>query len=552
MIHYGAAYWRFQADEAAIARNARRPAVDRAAPAPAPAPAPAARKARRRRAARAARPRPAPIALASAVTAEVSLADAVTAAVAGDAAYRQLVLSPPAGTIVRDGVLWDAAARRMYVPNDAALRTRILSHCHDDPTGAHFGRDKTLAAVQRRFHWTGLSTAVEQYVASCDSCQRNKPSQQLTPGALMPLPLPDRPCREWTNDAVTGLPRTKRGNDAIQVYVERLCKLKHFVASRKSDGAKEMAANFVHTVVRAHGVPDAIVSDRDPRFTAKYYAEFAKLIGVQVRMSTARHPQSDGQSEREIRTLTTALRAYCNAHQDDWDDYLDMLELGFNSAVQSSTQRSPFELLYGMAPRLPIDVALAPLTPVNPAAIDRAARMRDALTVARRHLLAAQAHQSRNASRRTASFAVGDLVLLSTDGIALRGTDNKLTSRFVGPFAITAVVNANAYTIDLPPQLSALHPTFNIDKLKRYVVSANFATRPRQSARPPPTAVADSNGDAEWEVDHITAQRRRGRAVQYLVRWKGYPVEESTWQSRADLAGAADALRDWERRTGMN
>jgi hypothetical protein len=102
----------------------------------------------------------------------------------------------------------------------------------------------------------------------------------------MPLPLPEQPFQEWTQDAVTGLPMTKRGNDAIQVYVERLCKLKHFVAGHKSDGAKELAASFVHTVVRAHGVPLAIVSDRDPRFTASYYAELSKLLGTDLRMST--------------------------------------------------------------------------------------------------------------------------------------------------------------------------------------------------------------------------------------------------------------------------
>jgi len=250
--------------------------------------------------------------------------------------------------------------------------------------GAHFGRDKTLAAVKERFVWDGMTSAVERYIATCDSCQCNKPSQQATPGLLMPLPISERPCQAWTQDAVTGLPKTKRGHDAIQVYVERLCKLKHFAASRKSAGATELAASFVHTVVRPHGVPASIVSDRDPRFTAHFYAELTKLMGTTLHMSTARHPQSDGQSEHEIRTLITSLRAFCNEHQDD--DYLDMLELGFNSAVQAFTQRSPYELLYGVKPRLPIDVALARVAPRVPAAIDRAQRMQDALCFVREQL----------------------------------------------------------------------------------------------------------------------------------------------------------------------
>ena len=113
---------------------------------------------------------------------------------------------------------------------------------------------------------------------------------------------------EWSQDAVTGLPTTKRGNDAIQVYVDRFSKLKHFSAMTKKATASDLARDFVHTVVRPHGVPEAIVSDRDPRFTGTYYPLLMQLMGTTLNMSTARHPQSDGQTEREIKTLITALR----------------------------------------------------------------------------------------------------------------------------------------------------------------------------------------------------------------------------------------------------
>src|SRR5208337_4585839 len=218
----------------------------------------------------------------SAVRTTSSLTPDITASALADPAYRSMVADPPAHLTVLAGLLFDG--ERLVVPNDEALRTRVLAACHDDVTGAHFGRDKTLAAVKRRFTWDGLSSAVEAYVASCDSCQRNKPSQQLTPGPLMPLPIPERPCAAWSQDAVTGLPRTKRGHDAIQVYVERLCK--YFAASHKSDGAVELATSFVHTVVRQHGVPESVVSDRDPRITANYYAELSRLMGTELHMST--------------------------------------------------------------------------------------------------------------------------------------------------------------------------------------------------------------------------------------------------------------------------
>ena len=464
-----------------------------------------------------------------------------------DTDYAARLKDPPEGYHADDGALWHGNI--LCVPDDLTLRTRLLAECHDSITGAHFGRDKTLEAMKSRFEWNGMATAVDKYVSTCDQCQRNKESQQLTPGLLMPLPIPDRPCLSWTNDAVTGLPKTKRGHDAIQVYVERLIKLKHFAATHSTDGAAEMASTFVHTVVRTHGVPESLVSDRDPRFTAHFYAELTKLMGITLNMSTARHPQSDGQSEREIRTLITALRAFCNDHQNDWDDYLDMIELGFNSAPQASTGRSPFELLYGMKPRLPVDVALASFNPKNPAAINRAEQMQTALRFAREHLMSAQERQVLNADRhrRTVHFAVGDRVLLTTEGLQLRNFSNKLCSRYIGPFTVTAVVNVNAYTLELPPQLQALHPTFNVDKLKPYRNGiASFPDRPQRHNRPPPTAEADSNGDREYEVEHIVAKRKKGRAYEYLVAWKGYPAEENSWEPRQSLVGAADRLAEFE------
>jgi hypothetical protein len=305
-----------------------------------------------------------------------------------------------------------------------------------------------------------------------------------------------------------------------------------------------------------HGVPRSLVSDRDPRFTAHFYKELARLMGTVLNMSTSRHAQTDGQSEREIQTLIASLRSFCNDHQDDWDDYLDMLELGFNSSVQASTQHSPHGLLYGTEPRLPIDVALDGLVPRVPAAMDRATRMKEALDHARGQLAKAQEHQKKNADRhrRELTLAVGDQVLLSTEGLQLRNFDNKLCSRYVGPFAVTRVVNPNAIELTLPPQMQALHPVFNISRLKPYVPSrSEFATRPQRYDRPPPEADADSNGDRLYEVERLVACRKRGRTRDYLVAWKGYPPEENTWEPRASVVRTArEALVEFESTHGVD
>jgi hypothetical protein len=470
----------------------------------------------------------------------------IRVAAEADPEYQRLLQAPPPQETADTGVLFNAAGR-MRVPNDAVLRTRILAELHDSPTGAHCGRDRLLAELQKRFFWPGMAAQAEQYVLSCDSCQRNKHSKQLTPGLMMPLQLPEEPCLHWTTDAVCGLPKTKAGYDAIQVYVDRLTKLKRFARARTSDGSVQLADNTLRTIVGPHGMPKSLVSDRDPRITAKFWKELSRLLGSSVDLSTAQHPQSDGQSEREIQTLSTALRHYANAMGNDWDQFLPALELAFNSKQQASTGASPFALVYGSEARLPIDCALDEFetrASKVPAAGERAQRMQKAMDLARSKAEQAQARQKRHADRhrRMLRLKPGDQVLLATDGLQLRSGTHKLTSRYVGPFKVIGCVNDNAVTLELPPLLGALHPTFNISRLKVYRNGRPaFPSRP-QRLEQPPAVDHDTNGVARYEVESVLAQRGGARRCELLVRWKGYGAEDDQWKLRSELAREAPAM----------
>jgi transposase InsO family protein len=474
-----------------------------------------------------------------------SLAEAARKAAAADKEYQQWLAQPPSGMVVENGLLFDQR-ERLRVPNDDRLRTRFLAELHDSVTGVHCGRDRMLAEAQRRYEWRGMATSVEQYVATCEECQRNKASKQLTPGLLMPLPLPEEPCLYWTTDAVTGLPKSKNGYDAIQVFVDRLTKLKHFVPTRTTDTAEQLAAATLRAIISQHGMPKSIVSDRDPRITSKFWKELSRLLGSEVSMSTAHHPQSDGQSEREIQTLTTALRAYVNQRANDWDEYLPAVELGFNSKKQASTGSTPFMLVYGNEARVPIDCALDEMRPAPtvPAAADRAARMKEALDFARSNAERAQEKQKRLADRhrRLVQLKEGDRVLLSTDGLQLRAGTHKLTARYIGPFKVIGKVNDNAVTLELPPLLEALHPTFNISRLKLYHDGHRlFPDRPQRLTQPP-AVETDTNGDKLYEVECILAQRGTRNRREMLVRWKGYGAEDDQWRPRGELTQQAPAL----------
>ena len=453
---------------------------------------------------------------------------------------------------IQNGLLYHGN-NRLCVPNDIPLRTRLLHECHDVPLAGHLGKDKTLELVKRRFYWPGMDNDISKYVTSCDACQRNKPSQQAKMGPLKPLPIPVRPWQQFSMDLITQLPRSRSGKDAIVVYVDKLTKMTHYAATTTTVTALELARITIQEVVRLHGVPEDILSDRDPRFMAKFWRAFWSQLGTTLTPSTAYHPQTDGQTERQNRTLEEMMRAVINFQQTDWDEHLAVAELAFNNSVHASTGFTPFYLNCGQEVQMPLDYAIASAAnPINnPEAAVRIRRLHADLERARMHIEQAQQRQARyaDAHRRAVTFQVGDSVLLSTEHLRFVGSDTrtpKFTYKFIGPFKIKRVVNENAYELDLPPQLQ-IHPVLNISRLKVYHNGQRlFPNRPVPDSRPPPEVILE-DGAAVFEVESILAKRGNGRrGTEYLVKWKGYPLWESTWEPSSSLSQIPSVIREFE------
>ena len=442
---------------------------------------------------------------------------------------------------------------RLCIPPDDQLRTQLISECHDSQLAGHLGRDKTAEQLRRRFYWQGMDEEVRQYVLTCSACQRNKPSQQLPGGLLMPLEIPPRAWHTVSMDFITQLPRSKTGNDCIVVFVCKLIKRVIYVACKTACSAPQVAQLFMRHVVREHGMPTRIISDRDPRFTASFWKSFWSTLGTTLAMSTAYHPQTDGQTENSNKTLEQILRSVVDFNQTDWDELLPAAEMAVNNSKNATTGYSPFYLDTGRDMQLPLDAAIAPLhgTNSNPAAADATERWARALDAARSNIAAAQGRQTRYADlhRRVVEFKVGDRVLLSIKHLSLVGDgrrSKKLTSRFVGPYAVTEVVNRNAYRLELPPELK-IHPVVNVTQLKPWREGSHcqqFPYRPDPIPRPPPEAT-DQFGQDMFEVERIVGHRRvRGRD-EYHVKWKGFPDEESSWEPISSLESAAEAIAEF-------
>jgi hypothetical protein len=354
-------------------------------------------------------------------------------------------------------------------------------------------------------------------------------------------------------DLITSLPQSRSGFDAIVVFVDRLSKTIRAAPTHTTCTASELARIMLREVARHHGLPKSIVSDRDPRFVAHFWQSLWEMLRTKLNMSTSYHAQTDGQTERANRTLEDALRAYVNSQQDDWDELLPLMEMAYNNSIQASTGFSPYFLSHGheMATCLSRAMQRTDNIPHSaPAAGELLRRWEEAMNAAKEHILKAQERQRKYADqhRRHVTFAVGDRVLLSTENLRERMTGApKLLERFIGPYAVKRVISSTAYELDLPKSMR-LHPVFHVHLLRPYIDSkAAFPDRVPYHARPAP-AVKSTDAEPEWEVEAVLKKSVRGRKTYYLVKWKGYPTEDVSWEPEDHLANSQRIIQEFEER----
>jgi len=435
--------------------------------------------------------------------------------------------------------LTEGESERLCVPNDKALRTQILHDCHDSPVSGHPGFDRTYELVHRRFYWPNMDVTVKRYVSTCDSCQRTKPRSAASKDVLHPLSIPAGIWESVSMDFITHLPVTARGFDSIFVIVDRLSKMAHFVPALATDTAEDSAKRFFQSVFRLHGLPRDIVSDRDPKFTGSFWRALTEFLGIKLNMSTAYHPQSDGQTERTNRTLEQYLRHYVNFTHDDWDELLTPAEFAYNNAVHTSTGMSPFEFCSGRKPTsFPTATAASPGLGRVPTAAELSSRFQTLLGIARdrmHHAQEQQAAQANKLAREEISFQPGDLVRLSTEHYrddVLGQASPKLTDRFIGPFPIVEMVSPGAYRLKLPAKYNRIHPVIPVSSLALYRPTVEDEFPGRVPPRPGPVIV---DGEEEFVVEKILETREWRRKTQYLVKWKGYPRNEATWEPASNV-----------------
>ncbi|KAD4384647.1 hypothetical protein E3N88_24815 [Mikania micrantha] len=359
---------------------------------------------------------------------------------------------------------------RIWIPRYGGLREVVMDEAHKSRYSVHPGSDKMYHDLKTTYWWPNMKAEIATYVSKCLTCSKVKVEYQKPSGLLQQPELPMWKWEQISMDFITKLPKTASGCDTIWVIVDRLKKSAHFLPIKETDKLDKLTRIYLKEVVTRHGVPISIISDRDSRFTTHFWKSLHKALGTRLEMSTAYHPQTDGQSERTIQTLEDMLRASVIDFGSSWETHLPLVEFSYNNSYHTSIQAAPFEALYGRKCRSPIcwaEVGDSQLT--GPELVHETT---EKILQIRKRMAATRDRQKSYADKRRKplEFQVGDRVLLKVSpwkGVIRFGKRGKLNPRYIGPFEITKRIGPVAYELNLPVELSSVHNVFHISNLKK-------------------------------------------------------------------------------------
>ena len=422
---------------------------------------------------------------------------------------------------------------RIYVPKDKSLRMEIIRQYHESVATGHPGIYGTMELIRRDYWWPGMFVMSKNFVQNCAICQQNKINTHPTVPSIMPIKSigDGRPFSMITVDFITDLPES-RGYDSIMMVVDHGCTKGVIITPcTKTIDALGTAQLFADHVYKRFGLPQVIISDRGTQFASKLFQDVCQILGIKHKMSTAYHPQTDGETERENQNLEAYLRIFCANEPTAWSRYLATAEFARNIRTHSVTKKSPFFVMMGYEPRpFPDTWKMSKTLALQ----DRLLVMKNARQEAQSaHDLARQKMTDR-VTRGYLPFKLGEKVWLEGKNLKIGYQSRKLAPKREGPFEITKVNGPLTYSLKLPKTWK-IHNNFHASLLTRYKTGIEG-----KQATPPPPDIIDE--EEQWEVEAIISHRQTRSGVRYLIKWKDWPNSENTWEPRTNLRKANDLL----------
>jgi hypothetical protein len=414
--------------------------------------------------------------------------------------------------------------RRIWIGGNTTLQTKLISVLHQSAVGGHSGITATHQRVKKLFAWTGLRSAVEDFVRQCEVCQHAKHEHTKPAGKLQPLPIPEVPWQDISMDFVEGFPKSD-GFEVIMVVVDRLTKFAHFIPLKHPFTAVHVANALWDNVIMIHGVPLTIVSDRDKIFTSSIWRDMLSTAGTKLLYSTAYHPQTDGQTECVNQCLEMYLRTAVHETPRQWRRWLPAAEFWYNSSPHASINCSPFKALFGREPNL--GAMLSWPEDSTGQDIDWAAHT----VMLQAHMANAQERFKKKADRNRTEreFNEGDQVLLKLQPYAQSTVANrlcrKLAYKFYGPFTVEQRIGSLAYKLTLPTE-ARIHSVFHVSQLKPF--TPKYIPVFSDLAHPPDLQATDLCPTAI--LDRRLRKKGNDLVVQIKVQWGNLSPDSATWE----------------------
>jgi len=424
------------------------------------------------------------------------------------------------------------AIKKTFLSDDPEVCQQVLHSLHDSPAAGHPGITNTWELVREHYEGPRLRQFVEEYVKGCARCQESKTNVHRSNAPLQRFdtPVEEGPFQYVSMDLITDLPKSQ-GYDSILTIVDQGCsKAAKFIPCNKTIDGPGVANEYLKHLMPWFRLPKRIISDHDPCFTSAFAREMCKALGIQQNLSTAFHPCTDGQTERMNAWIEQYLRPWTASQPTSWSKILPVAEFAHNSWRHNVARKSPHELLFGMKPQ----VILKHLDSPTPAAETRLKLLDEARQTAQKLL----SHiQNRKDDRKITEMKEGGQVWLEGRNLSIAG-NKKLSPKHYGPFPIAKRISLVTFKLQLPASMR-VHDIFHVDPLLPYKEMEAYST----PFTHPPLII---NSEEEYKIEAILDSRHkgRGRQLQYLVHWKGYPHSDDSWIAHKDLH-APEHLEDF-------
>lgn len=419
-----------------------------------------------------------------------------------------------------------------YVPQK--LQKELVNEFHAHQLNGHQGIAKTISRLRRTYDFPDLRKCVQEIIKDCDTCNKAKASRHAPYGELRPIEPPDKAWHTVAMDFIVKLPpseepMTEAIYDSILVITDKLTKYAYFLPYMESSTAKDLAYLFWRQVANQHGLPRKIITDRDKLFTSKFWKSLLQQVGMRQSMSTAFHPQSDGQTERLNQTLEQYLRSYVNYEQNNWVELLPSAQWAYNSSNNESMGMSPFKANFGLEPT--VTHLESPKEDVQDAT-DLATRISTLHTNLQREWIFLQNRMAHYYNKKRLPAPIlkeGDKVYLVRKNILTNRPSDKLDWKKIGPYRIDKKLSDVNYQIAFP-QGTKIHPVFHVSLLEPAPETIPLETD---------NEVFTARGQAlEYQVERIVGHRfdsRNGPKIEYLVKWEDYEDTDNTWEPQKHL-----------------